>query len=745
MFKRILYDVESDGLLPEHVDPPFCMTRIHSLGVKCLDSGLTRSFVNEMYLPLSDEDVEALDVLGHKNIEPLAVGIKLLEDADYITGHNIVDFDENAVAIEKPDYTNSATISDTLVMSRMVFADIKETDFRMVAKGQIEGRLIGMHGLEAWGQRLGKHKGDYKKEREAALKQQHKDAGLPVPTTEELHHYVWGTWNVAMHDYMMLDIDVNHMLWEKIQEFTWSPEAIQMEHEIHALMVQQERNGFVFNVEQACKLADHLREEYDKLSDAAIEYIGKWFRPAKRHEDDYDPNNGENGDRRTWGDVTYPKRTMSFTKANARYLAAGDYGKLRADTTQDAPFVKIQLMEFNPNSRQQIVDRLRILYGWEPQDFTEKGAARVDDEILRDLAEQVPLAEKLAELFFYKKRLGQVADGKNGWLKLVRKDGRIHGRVNVGGTVSGRATHAAPNVSQVTGVNAVEFKDLEKGEHYLALKEVETNFAGLPMLVDAKWKEAKNEWSILVRGRDGGYGWDSRELFTVEKGYKLVGCDLSGIEFRCLANLVYAFDSGEMVDVVLNGDIHQKNADLAGISRSVAKRLLYAAMYGGGDAKLGSIVEPFASEARQRTLGKQLRAKLMAAMPALDRAIKEIKREKRRNRGTIMGLDGRRLYVRSDHAALNLRLQSDGALIAKKWCLLVDQMFYDEGWDHGNGLDYSFCSWSHDEIQVSVREELAERAAELMEAAAPIAGDHFKFMCPVAAESKIGVNWAETH
>lgn len=744
-FKRVLYDVETNGLLPEHVDPPFCMDRVHCLGLKCLDTGRKRSFVHDDLLPLSQEDIDALAELGHHNIEPLSVGIRVLEEADYITGHNIVDFDENAIAVHKPDYAHEATLSDTLVMARMVFADVKESDFRMAAKGKLEGRLIGQQGLEAWGQRLGLHKGDYKKEREADLKQQHKEAGLPPPTDEELHHYVWGTWNVAMHDYMMLDVDVNHLLWEKIQEFDWSPEAIQMEHEIHALMVQQERNGFFFNRERAEKLAEHLREAYTRLSDEAIEHIGKWYRTAKRHTDEYNPEHGESNSRRTWGDLTFPKRTMSFAKANAKYADAGDYGKLRADTTEGAPFVKVELKEFNPNSRQQIVDRLQTLYGWEPQDFTENGAARVDDDILRELAKEVPLAETLAELFFYKKRLGQVADGKNGWLKLVRNDGRIHGRVNVGGTVSGRATHAAPNVSQVPGVNAVEFKDFEKGEEYIAKWEDKTDHLGLPMIISSKWKDKKGEWSILMRGHEGGYGWDCRELFTVPKGYRLVGCDLSGIEFRCLANLVFPFDNGEMVDVVLHGDIHQNNADLAGISRSVAKRLLYAAMYGGGDAKLGSIVEPFASENRQRGLGKQLRAKLMAAMPALDKAIKEIKREKRRNRGTIAGLDGRRLYVRSDHAALNLRLQSDGALIAKKWCLLVDDLFYDEGWDHGVDLEYAFCSWSHDEIQVAVREDLAERAAEIMEAAAPMAGDHFDFKCPVAAEAQVGMNWAETH
>lgn len=745
-FRRLLYDIETNGLLPAQVkDPAFAMDTIHSMAVRCLDTGRKRNFVRDDLLPIPEQDLEWLREQGHADPEPLSVGIRLIRDAEYITGHNIIDFDNEALEFYDPTFETAARIFDTLVMSRMVFADIKEHDFRALAKGRLEGRLIGQHGLEAWGQRLGLHKGDYKKDREAELKEIHKEHGWDAPTDEEKHDYVWGTWNPAMHDYMILDVDVNFILWEKIVEFDWSLEATRMEHEVHALMVQQERNGFPFNTPKAEKLADHLRAQYDALSAEATRQIGQWYRPAKKHTDEACTADGEDNTRRNWGNVTFPKRTISYAKANTKAIAEGDYSKLRADTVEGAPVVKIELKEFNPNSRQQIEDRLRVLYGWEPQDFTDSGAAKVDDEVLRELAEHIPLAETLAEIFFFKKRLGQVADGKNGWLKLVRLDGCIHGRVNVGGTVSGRATHAAPNISQVPGVNPVEFKDHQQGLDYIEQWKDIVDHNGEPMILSSKWKEKKGEWSIQMRGREGGYGWDCRELFTVPKGYKLVGCDLSGIEFRCLGNLTFPFDDGEIIDVVLNGDIHQRNADMAGISRSVAKRLLYAAMYGGGDAKLGSIVEPFSSEARQRMLGGQLRAKLMAAMPSLAQAIKEIKREKRRNRGTIAGLDGRRLYVRSDHAALNLRLQSDGAMIAKKWLLIIDDLFYEEGWDHGVGLDYAMCSWSHDESQIAVREDLAERAAELMEAAAPMAGEYFGFKCPVAAESKIGMNWAETH
>ena len=743
-FSRCLYDVETNGLLPEHVDPPFCMDRIHSMGIRCLDTGRKRSFVNDALLPLAQEDIDALAALGHTDIGPLSEGVGILEEADYVTGHNIIDFDENAILIEYDDYQRTGNLVDTLVMSRMVFADIKDTDFRMVAKGTLQGKYIGMHGLEAWGQRLGLAKGDYKHEREAELKARHKDAGQEPPTDEELHHYVWGTWNVSMHDYMMRDIDVNFMLWEKIQEFAWSRESVILEHSIHALMVQQERNGFLFDIEGAEKLTDILRVQYDDFTGVAVEQIGVWYRPAKIIRDAFLSENGENDSRRTWGEVSEAKRSVKFAASNAKVIASGDYSSLRADRVEGAPFVVIELKEFNPNSRQQITERLQTLYGWEPQDFTEKGQAKVDDEILRNLSETVPIAETLAELFFLKKRLGMLADGKNGWLKLVRKDGRIHGRVNVGGAVTGRATHSAPNISQVPGVTAVEFKDEAKGRAFLDSLPEFTD-TGRKTLVKAKWNEKKGEWKILTRGRSGGYGWDSRELFIVPKGYTLVGCDLSGIEFRCLGHLTFPFDNGEIVDVVLNGDIHQQNADLTGISRSLAKRLLYACLYGGGDAKLGSIIEPFASEPRQKTLGGQARIKLMNAMPSLKAAMKAIKREARANRGTIAGLDGRRLYVRSDHAALNLRLQSDGALIAKKWLLIIDDLFYQEGWDHGNGLDYAMNSWSHDETQIAVRDELAPRAAELMIEAARLAGEYFKLNVPVAAEAKLGHTWATTH
>jgi hypothetical protein len=123
----------------------------------------------------------------------------------------------------------------------------------------------------------------------------------------------------------------------------------------------------------------------------------------------------------------------------------------------------VELKEFNPGSRPQIIDRLTKVYEWEPQEFTETGQPAVNDEVLRDLAHTIPICDELAELFYYNKRLGQLVDGKNGWIgkAMERGDGRIHATFNVGGTVTNRASHSNPNIAQVP---RVVFKKLKQWE-----------------------------------------------------------------------------------------------------------------------------------------------------------------------------------------------------------------------------------------------------------------------------------------
>jgi hypothetical protein len=103
----------------------------------------------------------------------------------------------------------------------------------------------------------------------------------------------------------------------------------------------------------------------------------------------------------------------------------------------------------NWNSRQQL-GKLLTSRGWVPEKLTAKTKQpQIDDEALERLPQQFPEFEGLAEHQILGRRLGQITTGNKAWLKLVRADGRIHGRILHIGTPHSRAAHLDPNLAQV--------------------------------------------------------------------------------------------------------------------------------------------------------------------------------------------------------------------------------------------------------------------------------------------------------
>ena len=224
------------------------------------------------------------------------------------------------------------------------------------------------------------------------------------------------------------------------------------------------------------------------------------------------------------------------------------------------------------------------------------------------------------------------------------------------------------------------------------------------------------------------YGKECRALFTVDSGNVLVGTDLSGIELRCLAHYM---QDDDWTEELLNGDIHQKNADAAGITRPQAKTLIYATLYGAGPAKIGSIVGGGASE------GNEVLQNFYRNTPALSRLMEKVK--KVAAKGYVPGLDGRRILVRSEHAALNSLLQGCGAIIAKQWCVEAHKELRRQK------LPVQQVAFVHDEIQIEAQRPDAENVASIMVEAAKQAGLSLGFRCPVDAEAKIGKTWFDCH
>ena len=222
----------------------------------------------------------------------------------------------------------------------------------------------------------------------------------------------------------------------------------------------------------------------------------------------------------------------------------------------------------------------------------------------------------------------------------------------------------------------------------------------------------------------------------------MVGADLEGLELRTLSHYLHRFDDGNFGRVVLDGDIHQQNADRVGVTRKQVKTLTYAFIYGAGDAKLGHSLHPELSDAQKKTLGGELRRKFLDAIPGLEPLIDAVKM-KVREYGRLRGLDGRPIFCKAEHASLNYLLQSAGAIVSKRWCVIGQDLLDQAGLTYN--IDYTRCAYVHDEVQLSVVPQEVDRVKQLLENAAPMAGDYYNLRIPITASADSGSNWAATH
>ena len=581
--KFIVFDIETDGLLDT---------------TKRFWCGWLYDSYTDLYTGYTDLD-EFFDALNKYGTSGYS-----------IVGHNICKFDIPALKKLKGErfaFDVRDVCIDTLVLARLIYANIKDTDVGLMRSGRLPKALYGSHSLKAYGYRMGELKGTYGE-----------------------HEGAWDKFTHEMYEYNKQDVVVTLKLFQKLMAKGYSLKAIQLEHDIAWVMAKQERNGFVFDKDQATKLYSELAGKRQVLYENLVSKGGSW---------------------------TVYKGDKIYKRDNAkRGIKAG------------VSYPQYEEVTFNPNSRQHIA-KVLMDRGWEPTEMTPTGAPKVDEETLKT-AKGIDLTEDILEYLLINKRIAQLAEGDNAWLKLMKDDPdgytRIHGSVNPNGAVTGRATHAYPNVAQVPA------------------------------------------------GRSP-YGEECRSLFRVPTGWYEAGIDASGLELRCFAHFLYPYDHGEYVNEILNGDIHTHNQKMAGLpTRDQAKTMIYCMMYGGGDGKLGEVINGTAKD------GKALKERFFNAVPAYKELCSDIERtlitssewvggvnkvtwRKRVHPDnsnlsithSILGLDHRVVYVRSPHSALNTLLQSAGALICKKWVCLVEENMRKAGYKHGWDGDFAMMAWVH--------------------------------------------------
>ena len=363
-------------------------------------------------------------------------------------------------------------------------------------------------------------------------------------------------------------------------------------------------------------------------------------------------------------------------------------------------FQEVIHRQLQVGSRLDMIDYLQREYKWKPTEMTPTGQPKLNDEVLRALPWDG--TDELANYFKAWKVIGYLnSEPKNGrgggWLHHVTDEGKLHAGFIPLTAITGRPSCVAPNLQQVPTDPRV------------------------------------------------------RRLFGPKNGWVQVGVDADGQELRCLGHYLYPFDQGEYAREVVDGDIHTKIQNLIGFhTRKGTKPVEYGLIYGAGDEKLGhialkdamSVGETLGRKSFKRR-GKEIRAAIMEGLTGFQDLMDAV-RLKASQEGKLRGLDGRTLWVRSPHSALNLIMQSAGIIHMKKTISMVDDYLWNDN-RLKRGVDYELNLWVHDELQFETSTDNAEALGITAAKCIVEAAEALGFKLPMTGTYAVGANWSETH
>lgn len=646
-----------------------------------------------------------------------------------IIGHNIIAYDIYWINKLLGMKIKTSMLIDTLVLSRL-FRPV--SPFLEQAKFLKTDTRLGGHSLEAWGTRLGYKKQEFKE---------------------------WDRFSKEMLKYCVRDVQLNHKIYLALLEERegFSSKCIRLEHNVQYILAQQERNGFYLSIKEA----ETLYKETTELLEEMTNKLQELFPPVPKLTRNYSPRFNKDG---TLGKVS--ERILREHKTNPN---------LSVTQLTDGTYELYRLESFNPKSSQQIAERL-LSIGWEPRKYTPKGNPCTDKETLAQAIDELikdnPDKQELISLSTY----NIVADrqGKaEKWLSLVESDGRVHGRINPIGAGTHRCAHYNDNMANIASVvtKKMEVKDTSP----FTSMEKFTLFDGNKIFL----KLEGNEVEFALKGPEGNFGWDSRNCWQAQgKDNVIVGADASGIQLRALAHYI---NDPDYTKKLIEADIHVVHQEAAGIStRKKAKTFIYAWLLGAGDEKIGTIVGVTKEEYKElieygettliefkngdsipviqhianglKRQGRKVSKKLLCTClkghkvkqqfldrtPALKR-LKTIDIPKATKEGYLVGIDGRKLWIPSEHLAMSLYLQGFEAVIMKyAMCLWHKRLKRKK-------IPFKLCAFVHDEWCIECHKDHAEEVGQTVVQAIKDAGEELGSRCPLDGQYFVGRSWAEVH
>lgn len=776
---RLIADIEANGFLDN-------VTCIHSICLFDEGAGELYSGVPSVHLETYRSSKEGQEAMGRgTKIISIEAALEMLACANEIIGHNFAKYDYPVLRKIYPDWDIQGFITDTLILSRLIHINLRDKDFALFNAGKLTAGNIGRHGLEAWGERLGCWKGEYKdlpihayraaeahkvsvfRHETGEYVVSHEDAewtGSDEITTLrvalrklKITEEPFALWCPEMQAYCDQDVQVTKRLWHELKDVEYPSGPIDLEHRIIAPLVHSEECGFVFNLAEAQRLVPLLLAEKAQLEADVLNAFEPWYEPVNRDGANKEPITHTIPKTR-WVKSTHDGVThITIPRFGVQGQALKPYvGPPKILYEEGSVYTPVVRKSFDPGSRDKVAKVLQRKYGWKPTTFTKTGQPEINDATLKGL-KQYPECSLLARYFLLVKRLGQLAEGDNAWLNHCKPHPNgfhtIATRYNPTGTVTFRSSHYEPNLAQVPAASA-----------------------SVP------------------------FGPEFRALFGVPRGWGLLGTDLEGLENNVLGHYLARYDKGEYLEVCRSGDTHWHNVQAMGMvpkgtprdkedpqhkvyRDKVAKTLWYAFIYGCAAEKAGNIYTEHIPLTREEIMrlttmkkhewiakwmtkrgrsptrisvatvakGSELLEGLVKGMPALEALINKLKERMKVTRSSSYGphikaLDGRRIHTRAEHSLLNALGQSGGAVICKEWVCLCWEGCLAAGLRPGWSGDFVFCAWVHDELQIAFRTpEIGEQIGEIVKAAANRVGPKYSFRGVTTASVNTGKNWKETH